>query len=113
MVLFLRNKENKTIVEVDLYKEKYDDGSGYYLDCMPYINIPKYSDILIKLKTREEQVECIDYFDKIDKLRMWLNEVYKPNNKGVPDSEFGNVKNEMKSLFLEVANKYDLYYVED
>lgn len=105
MILFLRNKNNRTIAEADCYV-KTEDGRKF-VELHASVDILHYSIFL--LENIERSKEIIPDFSGIDELRGWLWEVYQ-------DTEPENYQDIIKILrkrFIDIANKYDLNYVED
>lgn len=108
MTLFLRDKKNNTIVDLDCYIDT-GDNNNKFIELQVVVDIQWYSKLLLDNLKRKEEI--IDIFSYIQELRGWLLEVYFKDNND-PD-KYDDVMNELKGLFKEVAEKYDLLYVED
>jgi len=111
MVLYLRNKRNKDIAEVEInVKTDRDDGSKYVeLSCA--IDIKGYSKLLLETPV-ENQKHLIAEFDNFSELRGWMWEVYFMKKKNTPD-ELDGVIAEVKAMLKSLATKYELCTVED
>lgn len=105
MILFLRNKHNQSIVDIELYIN--DDGA---VELYPSVIIEKYSKFL--LENLNIANEIISDFSAIDDLRGWLWESYFGLRQNTKD-EYDNVLEIVRTALREVANKYNLSYVED
>jgi hypothetical protein len=106
MILFLRDKNNNTIVDLDCYKSR--DG---YIDITSTVCIDEYSKLL--LSTPEEQRSLlITEFNNISELRGWLWESHFMGRKNT-NEEYDQVIEQLRGMFKNVAKKYDLCYVED
>ena len=110
MVLFLRTKDNKTIIEVEYYVK------DEYLEVSSTVDVEIYSNVLISKfvdgDLAEMRSEFISDIASIDEARGWLWEVYFMGRKNTKD-EYDEVLKELRNTILHVANKYDFIYVED
>lgn len=102
MTLFLRTKENETVVDIEL-----NNGENG-LDVRVATDIKIYSEILLANLDKQEQV--IEDFSEIDNLRGWFFEVYMEQTEK-PD--LPDVQTEIKKIILPIAEKYNLFYVID
>jgi hypothetical protein len=105
MVLFLRNKNNETILDADFYEK---DG---YLDINPVVCIEPYSKFLLS-RPEEERDGIITRFDDLQELRGWLWESYFGGRQNTSD-EYKKVLTALRSHLKDIADKYELIYVED
>jgi hypothetical protein len=102
MVLFLRDKSRQDVVEVEINfsKDKRDLRSS--------IDIEAYSEILLNNLGRGNEV--IRDFIYIDQLRGWFWECYIPMTSSASQKDCVEI---VRDRLLKIAQKYDLYYVED
>jgi len=110
MILFLRNKQNRTIAEVECFVKTEDNRK--FVELHASVDIDQYSRFLIKsinFDKPEITRNIIADFSEIDELRGWLWEKYQ---KTEPE-EYNNIIKILQKRFKEIANKYDLHYVED
>jgi len=107
MILFLRDKNNNTIVDIECYV-KNDDGA--YIELYSSIDIHRYSFFL--LENQDRKSEIITDFSDIDELRGWLWERYFMGTKNDPEKYY-EVIEILRKLLKAVAEKYKLSYVED
>jgi hypothetical protein len=108
MILFLRDKNNNTIVDIECYV-KSEDGSSY-IELHSAVDIHRYSFFL--LENQDRKLDIIADFSEIDELRGWLWEKYFMGGTNDP-SEYDKVIAELRKMLRAVAKKYDLSYVED
>jgi hypothetical protein len=84
-----------------------------YHELRSVIIIPTYSKLLLSLETLKQQ-ECIEDFHAISVLRGWLWETYYMGRQNFGTSEDYIEILKILRLFLnKIAEKYDLYFVED
>jgi len=108
MTLFLRNKNNRSIVDIDIYV-KTEEGRKF-VELNSSVIIDTYSDFL--MNNLNNANEIIDTFTYISDLRGWLWESYFAGEENDPE-RLQDVIKEVKSFLKGVATKYELYYVED
>jgi len=102
MIFFLRNKNNRTIVDLELYENK--EG----MDLHSGVIINTYSEFLLANLDRKDEI--IKDFDDIDQLRGWFWEVYMELE---PNPSLKDATDKVSRMLQDVAKKYDLYYVTD
>lgn len=102
MTLFLRNQENRSIVDIEI---NFADRTN---DLHSAVNIEFYSRLLRENIHRAEEV--ISDFKEIDELRAWFWEVYMEIE---PEPNLKNCVNQIRELLIKIADKYNLNYVED
>lgn len=116
MILFLRDKRNRTIAEVDCYV-KSEDGRKF-VELHASINIEEYSELLLQSiidpfvwtgDIPSYTQELISDFAEIDELRGWLWERYQ----NTEPEEYDNIINILQKRFKEIADKHNLKYLED
>lgn len=110
MTLYLRNKENKTILDVDIWVKKEDGDS--FVELSSSVIIKNYSLMLLKNTDKEKQLEMILDFETLSNLRGWLWEVFFMTKQNEP-KEYDLAVTELKSILKKVADKYDLRVVQD
>lgn len=109
MIFYIRNKENKTIIEIVLFKKK-EDGREF-VEISSGINIPEYSELLLNNLNMKDYI--IEDFRFLDEIRGWMWEVYfmDGNNNNIDD--YDNVKKAISKYINDIANKYNLIVVVD
>jgi hypothetical protein len=108
MILFLRDKNNNSIVDIECYV-KTEDGNRF-VELHAAVDIHRYSFFL--LENQDRKAEIISDFSEIDELRGWLWEKYFMAGKNNPD-KYDDVIAILRSMLQGVAGKYELNYVED
>lgn len=109
MILFLRSKNNRTIVDIECFVKKEEEGKEF-IELHSSIIINEYSMFL--LDHLDKATEIIRDFDALSELRGWLWERYFMGGDNDP-KEYNNVIKALQEILKSVAEKYDLYYVED
>ena len=109
MILFLRDNNNNTILDLEVYVKEEDDHS--FVEVSSAINIKNYS-ILLLDTLENDKAELIYTFDELSELRGWLWENYFGVTENKPE-EYDNVVKELKSILTIVANKYNLNLIQD
>lgn len=97
MVHFLRNKQNRTIVECEVYGN----------DLSTSANIEEYSKMLLDLHNKHLHYPFIKAISELDEIRGWWWEQAKDSGEYKTIDEF------VKEKFLLVAKEFDLNYVTD
>jgi len=111
MILFLRDQNNNTIVDLECWVKTAEDNKDYkYIELSVTVDIFYYSVFL--LTNPDKQSEIIRDFSDIQELRGWLWEVYFNGQRSDPD-KYADVLAKLREMLKTVANKYDLSYVED
>lgn len=105
MILFLRDKNNNTIVDTECYTK---DG---YVEISSGVCIDYYSKFLLE-SDEALRDEIIAEFDALQELRGWLWESYFMGRKNT-DKEYDDVIEALRVIFRNLARKYDLGFVED
>lgn len=113
MILYIRNKKNETIVDVELSIVPPEEKFNYpaYIELSSSVMVSPYSKLLLSL-TEEDRQQAIDIFDNIQELRGWLWESYFMGRKNDPE-EYKTVLEELRGVLKGVCKKYNLCYVED
>jgi hypothetical protein len=104
MTLYLRDKNNNTIVDIELSKGKE------FVDIRVAIDIKQYSNLL--LNNLDRKGEVIGMFDSISNLRGWLWEDYTPRYGNKPSS-YKDIKALVMESLTDTARMYGLTVVED
>ena len=111
MTLFLRDKKNRTIVDCDIYIKDSE-----YVELSIVVCVDTYSRLLLDLITKNGEEKTINKFiqtfDELQELRGWLWESYFIDGDNNP-SEYNIVLETIRKRFKEIADTYELYYVED
>lgn len=108
MILFLRNDKRVSIVDIECFVKTEDERK--FVEISSCVIIKPYSEFL--LKNLDKKDEIINDFSEIDELRGWLWESYFMGGDNDP-KEYGNVIEILRKRLKEIAEKYDLAYVED
>ena len=111
MILFIRDKKNNSIVDLECWVKTAQDDKDYkYIELSVTVDILYYSAFLLENLDRKEEV--ITDFSGIQELRGWLWEVYFNGQRSDP-SKYDDVLAKLRGMLKAVAQKYDLRYVED
>ena len=97
MIHFLRNKQNRTIIECEVYNG----------DLHAATNIEEYSKMLIGLHNKDLHYPFIQSISDLDEIRGWWWE------QAEDSGEYKSIDDFVKEKFLEVAEKHNLNYVTD
>lgn len=97
MIHFLRNKQNRTIIECEVYNG----------DLHAATNIEEYSNMLIDLYNKDLHYPFIQSISDLDEIRGWWWE------QAEDSGEYKSIDDFVKEKFLEVAEKHNLNYVTD
>lgn len=109
MVLYLRNKRNKDIVEIEL-NVKTDEGTKF-VECSCAIDITGYSKLLLSTPEQNQKI-LIQEFDDLSEIRGWMWERYFAVKKNT-ESEYDGVLSDVRDWLKKLADKYELNVVED
>lgn len=105
MTLFLRDKNNITILDMELWIK------DNYIELSSTVIIDEYSKLL--LNTPEEKREdFIKYFDFLSELRGWLWESYFMGKQNTKD-KFDDVLSEVRKILDNIAVETGLHRIED
>jgi|TARA_R110000796_G_scaffold742_5_gene2779 hypothetical protein len=113
MIFYLRNKENKTLFEAEVWvKTEYEPNNLEYsfVELSPTINITNYSNLL--LSNPKKQNKIISDFDNLSELRGWLWERFFMTEKNTP-IQIDNVINKLQVILSKVARDYELNLITD
>ena len=108
MILFLRNNKNQSIVDLECWVKT--EAGNQFIEIHSAVIISTYSKFL--LKNLDRKTEIIEDFSRLDELRGWLWERYFVDGDN-DVKKYGDVLLILRTLFKEIADKYDLSYVED
>ena len=104
MTLFIRNKKNRTIVDLEFYKTKG------HVELHSSVIIDTYSKFLLENLDRKDEI--VNDFNEISELRGWLWESYFMGDENT-DDKYDDILKILRDRLHEISKKYDLYYVED
>jgi hypothetical protein len=110
MTLFLRNKNKRSIVDLEIYIDKSSPDGHKFIEIESTVVVDTYSEFLVENLERKEEI--IKDFSEISELRGWLWESFFMDDENDP-SKFKEVVTIVKDSLKEIAKRYDLYYVED
>lgn len=108
MTLYIRDKQKRSIVDLELYVKK--DGERSYIELDAAVIITPYSELLLANLERKDEV--IDAFETISELRGWLWETFFLGEENDP-TKFDEVVAVVRVFLKDIATSFDLYYVED
>lgn len=108
MTLFIRDNQNRSIVDLEIYVKKDNDKS--YVELSSDIILTPYSEFLLANLDRKDEI--VDAFSTISELRGWLWESYFVDEENTGD-KYDEVVNVVKTFLKEIATGFELYYVED
>ena len=107
MILFIRDKKNNTILDLDVY---VSSESGL-IDISATVVIEHYSRFLLS-SPEDRREEIISDFDELQEIRGWLHESYFLNRKNC-EKEYDRLLEVLRKMIKEFAHKHGLGYVED
>lgn len=105
MILYLRNENNETVVDMEIFTNSDD-----ITDVICTVMIKPYTEILLKDKYTNKEKVAND-FDKISEIRSWFWESYMLGKNQPVDP--GSVINAIKKYLEPFRLEYSLYYVTD
>jgi hypothetical protein len=97
MIHFLRNKNNRNIIECEVYKD----------DLSSSVNIENYSSMLLDLYGKGAHHSFISEMSDLDEIRGWWWEQAKSSG------DYKSIDDFVREKFLMVAEHYDLNYITD
>jgi hypothetical protein len=106
MILFLRDQNNDTVVDVELYQTEN------HIELHSSVILEAYSKILLSVKI-EEINNVITDFNTLQELRGWLWENYFGGQNKNTTQEYSKILEIVRNKLKTVGIKYGLYYVED
>jgi len=109
MILFLRDQNNDTILDVECYVTS-EEGSSKYVELHSAVCIAPYSKFL--LANPDKQDAIISHFDELSELRGWLWESFFMGGTNDPE-KYDEVIKILRAVLKGVAEEYELGYVED
>lgn len=109
MTIYLKNEENETILDLEVWVKTEESIS--FCELRSVVDIKNYSLMLLETP-QKAQAELISYFDQLSELRGWLWETYFMGRKN-EEKEIDGVIDELKLILKKVADKYGLYLVTD
>jgi len=101
MTLFLRDRQNRTLVDIELMKN---------LDISVSIDIEEYSRLLLEQPGKLEQHKLIKAFSFIDELRGWLWEVFYTTQR---NKDFDTMKAQITKIIADIGMEFNLKLIED
>lgn len=114
MTLFIRDKNNKTLFELETWvaTRPEEEGGGSYSEISTSIDVKNYSLHLLHKVEPKEQVVFTYVFDELSNLRGWLWESYymTGDNDG---SDQDKIVDKLKHFLREVASRFNLLMIED
>lgn len=108
MILYLRDKRNRTILDVEIYVDGKQERD--FVEMHSTVIIEPYS--LFLIENIDNADEIIATFDELSELRGWMWENYFMVKDNKPE-ELNNVIKLVTERLKEVAKKFDLGFVTD
>ena len=109
MTFFLRDKNNITLVDIDLWIKKEDEHR--YIEISATVPIEAYSKFLLNAENKDKQ-KIIVYFNSLSEIRGWLWETYFMGRKNIPD-EIDKVSSELRNILDKIGDDLGLHRVEN
>lgn len=109
MTIYLRNEENETILDLEVWVKTEESFS--FCELRSVVDIKYYSLMLLEAP-QKTQAELIADFDQLSELRGWLWETYFMGRIN-EEKEIDGVIDALKLILKKVADKYGLYLVTD
>lgn len=109
MVLFLRNKKNETILDVEVFV-KIESPNRKFVELHSVVRIDTYSKFL--LDNVDIADDIISAFYDLSELRGWLWETFFGGGLNEAN-DYQQVVKEVSQMLKDVAEKYDLKFVTD
>ena len=110
MILFLRDENNDTIVDIECFIDSDADDDTKFIELHSSVDIHNYSKYL--LNNLDNSSEIIRIFDYISELRGWLWERFFMGATNDPE-KYDEVIEILRKFLKETAEKFKLGYVED
>ncbi len=108
MTIYLRTKENKTVVDMEVSETMFGT------DISVAVIISEYSKILLESCKRTYDwlpESVIEDFTEIDEIRGWFWEIYMENLDGTPS--FKDATDAIIEKLRPIAEKYELSIITD
>jgi hypothetical protein len=109
MVLFLRNDNNKTLFEVEVWANSNGE-RGDFVELSATVHILNYSNHL--LNEVKNKKEFINTFEMLSELRGWLWERYFMVDDN-DSSKIDDVVSKLRVALTKVASTYNLNLIDD
>lgn len=110
MIFFIRNDRDETIAACEVYNT---DEFGYdHTEIKSSVAIDTFSEVLLSAGEVQKSIDLIKIFSYIQELNDWLWHSYYAGveNDG---SDLDELTNEIRKMFQDVAEKFELNYAED
>lgn len=108
MVLYIRDKNNKTLVDIEVWVATENENK--YVELSSTIDIENYSNFLIN--NLNKHVKIIHDFSNLSELRGWLWERYFIVGKN-DGSQIDDVIDKLKVILKKVCKDYKLNLIFD
>lgn len=111
MTIFLRDKDNKTYVDLGVWVQHEKDGRKF-VELTSTVDIENYSNMLLGSILKPNFEFIIEDFIFISELRGWLWENYfmVKQNDG---NDLDGVVKELMMMFKEIGDRHGLHIVTD
>lgn len=109
MILYLRNKDNETIFEVEVYVDSNEE-RGDFVELSANIYIENYSNFLLDNLKKKKKI--IHTFENLSHLRGWLWERYFITDKN-DGTQIDDVINKLNIILTKVAKDLKLDLIPD
>lgn len=108
MTIYLRNKKNETLLDIECYVAK-EDGKKF-VELHSVVPIKAYSEFLVENIDDKERI--ISMFDDFNELRGWLWEVYFMGEQNDPE-RYDDVIKQLKDILKQACDLWGLSLVTD
>lgn len=108
MTHYLRNQNNQSILDLELYVKKEE--GRQFVELSSSVIIKPYSKLLLDNPTRQDEI--IEAFSELSEMRGWLWESYFMGGNNDPE-KYKDVRKVVSEWLQKVAKEFDLYYVTD
>lgn len=106
MTMFLRNKDNVSLCEVECFID------GVHLDIRSVVCLKEYSQFLLSIENIVRRDGIIKDFLSVSELRGWLWERYFEDGENTSD-EYDRVLTILRTKLKKISEKYNLNFAED
>ena len=106
MTIFIRNKKNRSLVEIEVYSNK----DGTCKDISSGVVIDTYSELLLNEENKDAQQYIVSRFSDIDELRAWYWEVFNGDGENPTTKQTTDA---IMEIIKPICLKLDLGIVTD
>ena len=103
MTLFLRDKNNNTLVDLEIWRG--DDG----IDCSSVVDVVVFADILLGIDNFQQREAFIKAMHFMQEIREKV--FFEKEND--TEFEYARMTKMIREIMVDMAKEFKLYYVED